>query len=448
MSKSARLMGVTGLLLIAAALIVPYLNRTVMYDEAYTLINYAANPFLALFSYTQPNNHLLNSLMMWLVTAVMGNSPLILRFSAFAMGMLALAVAYRLGKRIRDEDTGLLALALLAAMFTFVRFSTEARGYTLTILLTLLWIETLIFAPPDLPGRTRYAFLTLSALPVMVMPSMLLLTAGVIVWLLWQTLHTYTLNQLVQRLLPIIVGTAIGMLFYLHAIVTGLIQQHARNFGEWDMRLLFWEWFGMTFSPAFIGMLMIFGLVAACAVVYRSKNRNWFILPVVIIAMTGFITLIQWHITGKGFFARNYIFLTAPIIIVAAAGLRRIARQWSYGLAIGVMLLSIVPVQRLHNYIPEIDVVINAIRHHTHPGDFVVTGCCAEVPAYYYLEIREPTGWLTATPDKQRVVIIPTPLDNFEVLYARANTEGLIRKECREDLWDTVTVYICDIVRD
>jgi hypothetical protein len=135
-----RLLTITLLLLIFAALTIPYLNRTMQYDEAYTVRHFAVSPVRALFSYTDPNNHLLHSFIVWGISLVSGTSPVAVRFPAFGFALLSLGMMFRLGKRLINFEGGVMAAILLATNLTFADYAVNARGYTLSIFLALALI--------------------------------------------------------------------------------------------------------------------------------------------------------------------------------------------------------------------------------------------------------------------------------------------------------------------
>lgn len=57
------------------------------------------------------------------------------RVSALLIGMLAVAVLYRLGKRLLSPEAGLIAAVMLATNAFFVYYTHEVRGYTLYVLM-------------------------------------------------------------------------------------------------------------------------------------------------------------------------------------------------------------------------------------------------------------------------------------------------------------------------
>ncbi len=161
-----------------------YLSQPMRGDESYTFLNFANKDFLALFGYDVPNNHVLHTLLVKLSILLLGASPVSIRMPAFLMGLLTILLTYALARRLNPgPNSGRLA-ALSAAVFPYlILYSTNARGYTLIVVLTLLAaliglkvVEHLTFG--------RVALLAfVSALGMLTMPSMLVGAAGVFCWL-------------------------------------------------------------------------------------------------------------------------------------------------------------------------------------------------------------------------------------------------------------------------
>ena len=123
-------------------------------DEAYTYNEYASKPVLdGLSWYTLPNNHLLNTLLIHVATVVLGNEPWVVRLGALAAGLGLIPAIYALTRRLCGPPEGLLAAALVAASEPLIDYSTNARGYTLVALVTVLAGGDGRADPRGRPGR-------------------------------------------------------------------------------------------------------------------------------------------------------------------------------------------------------------------------------------------------------------------------------------------------------
>ena len=152
------------LLAIGIAVRLVHVRQPMRHDEAYTFLHYASAPLSsALSDYTYPNNHLFHTLLVWLTTRVIGGSPEAIRVPAFVAGTLLLPAVYLLARRFADRGAALVALGLAAAWPALVLYSTNARGYSIVVLVfagllllgeraideaarwTWLWIGVLLF---------------------------------------------------------------------------------------------------------------------------------------------------------------------------------------------------------------------------------------------------------------------------------------------------------------
>lgn len=120
----------------AIALRVVYLGQPMRYDESYTFLNYARKGLLRTLSLDYvPNNHLLHTEMVWLVSRFLGSSPPALRLPAFFAGLLLVAMVYVYATRRGFGSAGLVAAALVATNADLIMYSTNSRGYTLQAVL-------------------------------------------------------------------------------------------------------------------------------------------------------------------------------------------------------------------------------------------------------------------------------------------------------------------------
>ena len=161
-----------------------YLSQSMRGDESYTFLNFANKDFLALFGYDVPNNHVLHTLLVKLSILTLGASPVSIRMPAMLMGLLTILLTYALARRLAPGPHAGRLAALSAAVFPYlILYSTNARGYTLIVVLTLLaaWIGLKLVEKLTGGGVALLAFV--SALGMFSMPSMLVGAAGLVCWL-------------------------------------------------------------------------------------------------------------------------------------------------------------------------------------------------------------------------------------------------------------------------
>lgn len=132
------LTALTVIMLSALAARLPHLNRFMLHDEAYTAVAFATSLRAALTDYHLPNNHVFHSLLVHFSTTVLGFAPWAVRLPTFIAGLLVIPAVYWVGLRYHSRPVGLLAALLAAFSPTLVSAATDARGYSLLILLTLL----------------------------------------------------------------------------------------------------------------------------------------------------------------------------------------------------------------------------------------------------------------------------------------------------------------------
>lgn len=164
------------LLASAVAIRLAHLRQPMRHDEAYTFLHYASQPLAsALSDYTYPNNHLLHTLLVWVVTRLFGDSAPVIRLPAFAAGVLVVPAVYLLAKRLGDRSGALFATALAAVWPVLVLYSTNARGYSF---IALAFVVLVLLADDVVTRDSPWRWLAIAVLlalgtftaPVMLYP--------------------------------------------------------------------------------------------------------------------------------------------------------------------------------------------------------------------------------------------------------------------------------------
>src|SRR5437899_793968 len=96
----------------------------------------------------------------------LGKSEFFVRTLSVVFALATIPVLYLLGRRLFDSRVGLVAAALLAVNAYFVRYSQEARSYTLMLFLCMLSSLYFLECLEDPSRRNRVAHLLASALAV------------------------------------------------------------------------------------------------------------------------------------------------------------------------------------------------------------------------------------------------------------------------------------------
>ncbi len=444
-SRLLRLFSIVALLLAFVGLVAPYLNRTMQYDEAYTVRFYAFSPSAALFSYTLPNNHMLHSFCVWVVSQVLGTSRMALRFTAFIFALLSLAMTFRLGKRMIGFHGGLIAAVLLATNLAFADYAVNARGYTLSIFLALGLVEEVFLA--DRRNRILPVIFLTSAALVITLPSMIVLIAGVGLYMVWKFAWTRCLAY-IPLVLALIIGTIAGAIFYIPSLTSGVLGGQFSRFGLDTPLELSTEWLNLTFTTPNVGVVTAFACLVGLAWVFISVRRRRLrevLIFIFIVAML--LALAQWKVTGKLFFARNYLYLTPLIYLAGAATVvvlpARVGRNGGAAVLAFLLLIAVVvPFQRL-GAPTEIDAVLSRISEHMVAGDVIIMGCCVEVPVTFELTHTGRAALLTPTAATRRLFVLATEFNSLEDLLWRLRMQKYASNCQRADSWQPFEVYEC-----
>ena len=107
-------------------------------DEAFSIVRAKLN-LNQIFFYPENSPPLYYILLHWWIN-LFGDSEFSVRFPSVIFGSLSIFMVYKVGKRIFDKDVGILSSLILGLSVFHVRYSQEARAYSLSVLLTLLSI--------------------------------------------------------------------------------------------------------------------------------------------------------------------------------------------------------------------------------------------------------------------------------------------------------------------
>ena len=161
-----------------AALAARNLDLPIRSDEARNFVQFASRPFRTILSdYSDPNNHILHTLLVRSAQPLLGTSPTALRMPAFLAACLTLPAVWWFVRREFGWLAAAFATALAGASPLFIEYAANARGYTLLGLLFMVLLlcgQRLVRHPDDhlrwglYAGATALGFLTT---PVMAFPA-------------------------------------------------------------------------------------------------------------------------------------------------------------------------------------------------------------------------------------------------------------------------------------
>ncbi|MEW6774841.1 MAG: glycosyltransferase family 39 protein [Bdellovibrionota bacterium] len=185
-SGKAHLWTLGGILLAGTALRVYFLFQPFRCDEAFSFTNYVSKPlYIALSNYSEPNNHLFHTFLSRLSFLLFGGEPWALRLPALLAGILLIPTAYLALRLMCGKEAALLGTALTASSVELIKYSTNARGYSLVGLFFLLLLCLSIYLRESHRSLAGWSLFSLfSALGLYTVPTMLLPLGGLGLWLL------------------------------------------------------------------------------------------------------------------------------------------------------------------------------------------------------------------------------------------------------------------------
>ncbi|MDD2889360.1 MAG: glycosyltransferase family 39 protein [bacterium] len=205
-----------------------FLFQPIRYDEAFTFLNYASKPlYIGLSNYSFPNNHLFHTFWVHISWLLFGNKLWAIRLPALLTGIAIIPVSYITIRLIYNKYAALLTVSIIAVSSILIEFSTNARGYSILVLIFLL---TLVFGThlkKDRQSHVWLLFTILSVLGFYTIPTMLYSIGIVIVWLFLSILYentnlsrTIILKKLFFSMVGIVIFTII--LYIPVLIVSGI----------------------------------------------------------------------------------------------------------------------------------------------------------------------------------------------------------------------------------
>jgi hypothetical protein len=414
------LLTVGGLMLVAVIVRVQFLGQPMRYDEALTFNEFASRPlYYGLSFYPDPNNHLLNTLLMHLSVAGLGNQPWVLRLPAFIAGVLLVPATYALTRLLFTPGAAPLGAALVAVSSYLVEYSTNGRGYTLQALCFVVMLALSVFAVRRQSLTALLLAGIVAATGAWAVPTMLY---GVVVsaaWLLVELRGSRLFGSPPRGTHLVATGLAIGLiaiLLYLPVIVVSgpdklvanrfvvppaggeLIGELARSLAQtW----VFWN----RDVPAVIAAVLVIGFALG----------SWRVplgLPAAAICLA--CVLVQ----RVAPFERVWLFLLPLYFAIAGGGLARFVDgrllATAFGLMLGYFTLTSGSIlsSTETGVFPDAEAVARALGPRLAPDDAVVTELPASLPElqYYFPRFGLPTNVLVRSADEaQNLWVIATP---------------------------------------
>jgi hypothetical protein len=315
-------------------------------DEAGTSQIYAKSFGAAFTQYENPNNHIVNSVLMKLSTAVFGSGLLAVRLFAVVAGILSPLAVFALATRLCGARVALLAAAFESVSQWVLLYSFQARGYAFISALTPLVLWSLVYALEEIESARRWkSFTILCCLALAVLPTMLYLWAPLFLFSIGIAVHaSFTAHRklfsagLLQVVGAFAVVMAVTICVYLNPAfflyrtglgltvfhgglgqpqsVSALAQDVARQFLLGPV-----EAWAPAPSAAFgwaLGAASLFGVLM---LLFRRLYMSFFLSACLVVVPVAMIA-VQRDLP----FARHFSFLISWVHVVAAFGLTEALR--------------------------------------------------------------------------------------------------------------------------
>ena len=395
-------------LVIGAGLRGYFLAQPMRYDEAYTFMNFANRGFLDLFYYPNPNNHVLNTILVKASTLIWGAHPASIRLPAFLAGIALIPLTFCLCRKLRQS--GVFAAIAVSVFPYLVSYSTNARGYTLLILMTLAlgFVGAETTKKPSVGGAALLS--AVAALGMMITPSMLFPVAGIYCWLACLlSIKGYTLRTiLLEAAIPCAMMTVVfTMVLYTPVILVsdgvesivanrfvqsqpwpeflGQLGPHLRSIGD--------------FVRDVPGVVLLMSMALVIVGIYGSaRRRDWptlLLLPSIL-----FGSVLVFLVLHRIPFARTWIYVIPFILLTADSGFTWILERTSHRIRSSVVVVvviigavlavSLIATNAIAGYpdtgtFPEAPIVAGYLKPIMTSNDMVEVRVPADWPTYFYL---------------------------------------------------------------
>ena len=420
---------------VAVGIRIAFLSQPMRYDEALTFNEFASHPlYYGLSYYPDPNNHLLNTLLMHLVFVALGNQPWVLRLPAFVAGVLLAPATFTLARQLFDQRAAVLAATLVAASSYLVEYSTNARGYTLQALAFVVLLSLVLIGA----RRGSLSALLLAALVGGIggfaVPTMLYSVVIAAAWLLVELRRQPVIGIRPGHLaaVALLLALVVALAYLPVSIVSG------------PDKLAF-NRFVVPLDLADLAMELPRSLLRT----FELWNRD-VPLPLAAVLVVGFVLAsprVPLGLIGLGVclafvllqrvapFERVWLFLLPLYFAIVSGGLARFVDGGWLALAFGAVLsfVTLTSGSVLNStetgVFPDAEAVARSLAPRLAPQDAVVTQVPASLPElqYYFPRSGLPTNVLVRAPAEAGRVWLVAPTDGMQELPGWSAPTGVAR---------------------
>jgi uncharacterized membrane protein len=409
--ESGHLVLLLVIILAGVAIRLVFLPHEIGIDEVETFNHYASQPLSSsLSNYNDPNNHLLNTLLMHLSFELFGAGVWFLRLPALIAGILIIPAAYGVARGYYNREVGLLTAAFVASAWYLVYMSVNARGYSLQTLFFLLSLGLACYLLHHENTAAWVLFAIAAALGFYAVPTALYAFAGLVTWLFLSfLLYSRNKTRQIRHLLVFSPLAAwLTMVLYSPSLVRhGLRAITANQYVRPQSFAVFLDQIPTFFrdlsTQFYLPLPRLFAwvvlLAGAAALLFHrriARHRLPVILP--LLAIPPALILVQRVVP----FVRVWTYLLPVVYMLAAAGaallLRPLQQHWKRTIqmaALGALIIPgifvLQPRGALRSGKPYQDIT-RQLKSELRAGDTVVSYNPVSESLIYYFRIYDVSG--------------------------------------------------------
>jgi hypothetical protein len=417
-------------ILLALGLRMAFLNQPMRYDEALTFNEFASRPlYYGLSFYPDPNNHLLNTLLMHVGFVVLGNQPWVLRLPALVAGVLLVLASFWLARLLYGQGAAVLAACLVAVSSYLIEYSTNARGYTLQALCSVVMLGLVVVSVQRHSLSALLLAALVAAAGAYAVPTMLYAVAVAAAWLgITFLLGSNSEAQLAEgrprashlAAAGLLIGLLVALLYLPVLLISGPDKLASNRFvvplGWAELPGELWRTLGQTWAfwnrdvPFPLSALLLIGFVAASVVDLRHRRA-----PLGLLAAG--VCLVLAILQRVAPFERVWLFLLPLYLVTAAAGLTRFVD----GRLLAVVFAAVLGFVTLTSgsilgstetgAFPDAESVARTLAPRLAPDDAVMTQVPASLPElqYYFPRYGLPIGVLVRSAEEAQSLWVVVP---------------------------------------
>jgi 4-amino-4-deoxy-L-arabinose transferase-like glycosyltransferase len=320
------------LLVTAVGLIdrIVFLAQPARFDEVVCYLDYASKPLYLLLSvYTEPENHIFNTLLVHFSTGIFGGHLWAIRLPALCAGTLMVPLVYFACRQLYGRLPAIVASSLVATSSVLLEYSTNGRGYMIVgccFLLLLLCgaliqrkTEPLLFLVLAVAAAVGFY-----AIPIMLFPA-----GAIVLWLVfsaWTRRGAYlrpvwklaAATVLLAGLLTIVLYSPVFVVSGVKAVVANpyVTKLGFRSFVEKNENYLqnTWQLWNRDLPP-WATLLVLLGFVLSVVLPFKALNQQRRL-----IGATCLWCLVALAVFRFAPFPRVWLFLLPLYLLSAATG--------------------------------------------------------------------------------------------------------------------------------